>query len=776
VPALARHRGACKPKLSAQSQSANRLERSVAALASYRRDVILEAVAASAKELLRSHDLTQSLPKVIEQIGKAAGVDRVHLLQIDPAAPIEQGQILKHRLWSAPGISTPRKFGDGSGVAMAEVGLKSWVPRLAHGETIVGPVRSFEDSVRRFFKMGGLKSTVCVPILVDDGWWGFIGFDDCRIERGWSSTEIDTLETLAELIGAAVARAQHLKVLSDANRIIENSPTILYRFGPREPFPLVYLSQNVRRYGYSADELLATPNHWSTLIEREDLPAVVAKIKAIASGKTKHARIEYRLKKRDGSIAWFIGEGRALRDNHGRLVAIEGLATDITEEKRAAEKIEALARTDTLTGLANRAAFLDRLNLEFARARRDGGSSFAVLYLDLDHFKDVNDTLGHPIGDELLQAVAERIKACVRETDMVARFGGDEFAVLQDNLIDLGNIEQLATKIGTALAKPFTIGGNHVHTTVSIGIVPYRDDIDSTEAMMAKADLALYRAKDEGRNKFRFHVAALDQEVRERVAIGDDLRLALERGEFELHYQPQVDVSSGRVVGLEALIRWNHPTRGMLLPDAFIPIAETTGSIVAIGQWVIERTCHQIRNWRDRKIATPVVAVNLSAAQFKLASDLDQTVAASLTRYDIAPDRMELELTESVLMETTQKYSEAFTRLRQIGVRLVIDDFGTGYSSLDYLRSFHVSRLKIDRRFISDVTTNVDDATIVRAIISLADALGIGVVAEGVETAVQREFLMTAGCRFAQGHYFSHPLPVDRATELLQRNLQFAAI
>ncbi len=294
--------------------------------------------------------------------------------------------------------------------------------------------------------------------------------------------------------------------------------------------------------------------------------------------------------------------------------------------------------------------------------------------------------------------------------------------------------------------------------------------------MMMKADVALYRAKDEGRNQFRFHDAELDRRVRERAQIGSDLHRAIERDEFELYYQPQVDLASGRTVGLEALIRWNHPTRGLLMPSIFIPIAEITGSILPIGEWVVERACRQFSLWRDQEIAPPVIAVNISAAQFKVTGDVDRIVREGLAKYDLAANQLELELTESVLMETTQKHGEAFERLRRIGVRLAIDDFGTGYSSLDYLRSFHVSRLKIDRRFIRDVTTNPDDAIIVRATISLGRELGIEVLAEGVETVKQQASLISAGCKLAQGNYFGEPMSVDRASASLQGNSSFLTV
>jgi diguanylate cyclase (GGDEF)-like protein/PAS domain S-box-containing protein len=658
---------------------------------------------------------------------------------------------------------------------MAEVGLKSWVPRLTRGEAVVGNTRDFEPAARALFERGNVKSVMAVPVFVDDQWSGLIAFDECGFERHWGPAEIDAFKTLAELVGAAVARTRHLKTLADANRIIENSATILYRLDLKPPFPLIFVSQNISRYGYQADELLAHPERWAQLIDPTDLPAMIDDIRSISEGKMDTNQKEFRVWKPDGSIVWFDGHGRALRDGENRLVAVEGILTDITDRKLAAEQIAMLARTDSLTGLPNRAAFLERLNLEFARAKR-GANQFAVHYLDLDHFKDVNDTLGHPIGDALLRAVAERLQSCVRETDMVARFGGDEFAVLQDDVEDTADVETLAAKIGETIAAPFAIEGNQVQTTASIGIVPYRGDVATVDVMMMKADLALYRAKNEGRNQFRFHVVELDEQTQERMIIGEELRHAIERGEFELYYQPQVEVKSGSMVGLEALIRWNHPKRGLMLPAAFIAIAETTGSIVSIGEWVIEQACRQIKAWSDLAIAPPTVAVNLSGAQFKLASQLDQIVSENLTRYNIAPERLELELTESVLIETTQRHGETFKRLRKIGVRLAIDDFGTGYSSLDYLRSFRVSRLKIDRRFIIDVTVNADDAAIVRATIGLAHELGIEVIAEGVETAGQRDFLISAGCKLAQGYYFGRPMPTAAASELLRQNFQFSAV
>ena len=882
-----------------QEQGEARLTEALATLDAHRRDKLLEAVAFAARDLLNTSDLAVSLPKMAERVGAATGVDRVHVFLVD--GTVDPGHIRRHFVWIAPGLSTPREFREPS-KPFGEVGLGTWAARLARGETISGHTRDFEPSARALFETAGVKSVLSVPVFADGQWHGLIGFDDCRTERDWSSAEIDTIKILAELVGAAIGRAGHLQGLADASRIVEKSPTILFRLSPDPPFNLTYVSQNVSRYGYDAAKLLARPDHWLELIAPDDLAVMLAHINELSEGKSDHTRIDFRLKNSNGSLVWFSSEGYALRNKTGKLTGVEGILTDvtdrkvaeekvsfsnillttaiecspdailivdtngriikynrhfidlwrippglaedgadepvlatvasrvknereflervhylydhpeeqsheeletadgrivdrhsgslydaqnnylgrvwffrdITEKRRATEKIAAMARTDSLTGLPNRATFLDRLGLEFARARRSG-SKFAVLYLDLDHFKDINDTLGHPMGDKLLCAVAERLRQCVRDTDMVARFGGDEFAVLQ---VDIGDdtvaTEALADKIRAKVMPPYTIGENQVSTSVSIGVVPFRADIAAPDAMMMKADLALYRAKNEGRNRFSFHVAELDEETRDRMMIADDLRRAVERNELELYYQPQVDLASGDLVGLEALIRWNHPTRGLMLPDTFIPTAEMSGSIVSIGEWVIGEACRQIMTWNKAGIAPPLVAVNLSGAQFKLASQLDKIVIDHLERFGVRPGQLELELTETVLVETAQRHSDAFKRLKAVGVRLAIDDFGTGYSSLDYLRSFRVNRLKIDRAFVDHVTTNADDAAIVRATIGLAQALGIEVLAEGIETAEQRAFLLAAGCKVAQGFYFGRPMRAAAAAELLRRDRQLA--
>src|ERR1700730_2192628 len=361
---------------------------------------------------------------------------------------------------------------------------------------------------------------------------------------------------------------------------------------------------------------------------------------------------------------------------------------------RYARRVEVLALTDPLTTLANRRAFLERLTVAFATSKRSA-SPFAVLFIDLDDFKDVNDTLGHAIGDALLRQVVHRLRNIVRPTDLVARFGGDEFAILQTDASDPVAAATLATRVGTCLAAPFEIEGHEVRITASIAISLYSADVAGTPAMMMQADLALYRAKGDGRNCFRFHTGELDQDVHLRVTLAEELRLAIGGTQLELHYQPFVEINTGRIVGLETLGRWDHSTRGLIMPSIFIPVAERTGAIVPLGHWVFEEGCRQLKRWRDQGIAPEILAVNVSGVQFKRASDLALEIAASLARWDIEPGNIEVELAETVLMEITQKHGDTLERLRHLGVRIAIDDFGTGYSSMKYLTIYPVNRLKL---------------------------------------------------------------------------------
>ena len=601
-------------------------------------------------------------------------------------------------------------------------------------------------------------------------WWGAVGVGDGEANRTWSTVEIDTLHTLAELIGTAIIHARDLTEIADADRIIENSTTILYRLDPKFPYAITYVSRNIGRYGYSQSQLLSVPGRYMELFHPDDRSAVLADIAEIIAGKTIESGSDVRIHTSTGSYGWIENRINPVRDSYHKLTALEGILIDINDQKIAQTETARLTYTDLLTDLPNRMAFMEWLQKAFAAAKQ-GSKPFALLYLDLDDFKDINETLGHSLGDELLKAVAQRLVDALREEDRIARVGGDEFAVLLSDVSDRAVVATFAARIISSITAPHLIGGSQMHVTVSIGISVYRVELTKPEDIMREADLALYEAKGRGRDKYVFHSEALDLAVRERVTMIEELRAALDRGEFEVYYQPQVEVPSRQIVGVEALLRWNHPSRGLLTPGRFIAIAEKTGMIGPIGQWVLAEVRRQLRIWNNEGIGPPVTSVNLSAAQLISPSNFLRDLMQGLSADGLDPGRFELELTESLLMETTRGHGDMVNQLRALGVRIAIDDFGTGYSSLEYLLVYRVSRIKIAQQFVDGLPGDPGSAAIVRATIGLAREFGIEIIAEGVETAAQLEFLVGAGCRHIQGFYFSRAVPADQATRLLRQGV-----
>ena len=562
---------------------------------------------------------------------------------------------------------------------------------------------------------------------------------------------------------------ERTRELSNANIIVQNSPVILYRLRGEPSFPLIYISHNITKLGYDPETLLASPSWAQHLIHPDDQRKVGEAMARVLEKDAQGASIEFRLCAGDGSLHWVENRYLPVRNKEGRLVEVEGIFIDITERKAAEEKIALLARTDGLTGLANRTTFTERLRQAFAASKR-GAMPFAILYLDLDKFKPVNDTLGHPIGDLLLQEVAVRLQRCTRESDLVARLGGDEFAVLQCEMREPANAGELAGKIQSALARPYLFNGNEVNISVSIGICPYDPEIAEADAMLVQADRALYRSKEEGRNQYHFHSDDLDQEVLDRVTLAGELRRAIERGELELLYQPQVELSSQKIVGMEALVRWNHPTRGLLAPGVFVPIAERTGTIVALGRWVLDRACRQVRLWRDEGISVPLVAVNLSLIQLQRGRELVRHVTETIAKWGLSPGDLEFDVTEATLAQLKWTHNEVLPRLSDLGVKIAIDNFGSEYSSFDYVRAYRINHLKIAQSFVNRSCTDTASAATISAIIGFAHDVGIGVVAKGVETEEQRALLSaTDSAAQAQGFHFSKAVGAAEAGELLRR-------
>ncbi len=455
----------------------------------------------------------------------------------------------------------------------------------------------------------------------------------------------------------------------------------------------------------------------------------------------------------------------AVRDKGAAITHYVGIFSDTTELKATADRVRHLAHHDALTGLPNRIMLTGWLKHALARASR-AGSELAVMFLDLDHFKLVNDTLGHTVGDELLKATAGRLAGCVRSADMVARLGGDEFVIVLDDVTDSQDAVTVAQKIIDALAQPLILEQHELVVTPSIGIGLYPDDGGDAETLIKHADVAMYRAKERGRNNYQLFTADMHVRAFERLAMENSLRRALERNEFLLHYQPQVDLGSRRIIGMEALLRWRQP-EGLIPPAQFIPIAEEIGLIVPIGEWVLRTACARNKAWQDAGFAPLRVAVNLSARQFRL-PNLVAMVRSALGDSGLAAQFLELEITESIAMDHIEETIAKLDELKAMGVSIAMDDFGTGYSSLGYLKRFPIDRLKIDRSFVRDITTDPDDATIAVSIISLAHAMRLGVVAEGVETEAQLAFLRQHGCDEIQGYYFSPPLAQEEFAALLR--------
>ncbi|BAL25089.1 EAL domain-containing protein [Azoarcus sp. KH32C] len=557
--------------------------------------------------------------------------------------------------------------------------------------------------------------------------------------------------------------------------LVENSPDIIYTLDPQGKF--IFLNGRIESLlGYRRDELIGM--HYSVIVHPADLEQARYAFAERRVGDRATNNHEIRLRCRTHEVRHFENQAIvAILSSQGvyrydeeadskRFMGTAGVLRDITERKRAEETISFQAFHDLLTGLPNRVLFRDRLELAISQARRRG-DYVGLMYLDLDRFKLVNDTYGHLEGDELLKGFSRRVRECLRAGDTMSRQGGDEFTILLPDISDANAVTAIAEKIVAALKPSFVVGGRDFRATCSIGIAVFPDDGDTPDLLLRSADIAMYRIKASGKNGYARYTTEMSRNHVERVDLDNELRVALEQKQFVLHFQPQLDVTRARVTGVEALIRWEHPRRGLLGPNNFIPVAEECGLIFGISDWVLDEGCRQLAEWARQGIDDLRLAINLSPLEFRRA-DFVERVLGPIRRHQVPAHNIEVEITENLLMDDAECVIAKVHELRRQGIHISIDDFGTRYSSLNYLRRFPVNTVKIDQSFVRDLDSSGRASPVIGAIVSIAQGFGLNVLAEGVETQYQVDALLAQGCEVMQGFRFSPPVPVDELLPFLR--------
>ncbi len=573
---------------------------------------------------------------------------------------------------------------------------------------------------------------------------------------------------------AHIAMQSRLKKSEELHRyIVNSSPDIVFMLDTQGNF--TFLNNKVEALlGYRKSDLIG--RHYTSIVDGSDFERAnyIFEEQINRKNGTWSSELKLQAKKEDHASRFFEvtffpienrASARANSSNDRRIIGTYGTARDITERKEAEEFINFQAYHDLLTRLPNRALFKDRLNISLAQARRNN-SKVAVMFLDLDRFKVVNDTLGHAMGDRLLQSVASRLENCVRKCDTLSRFGGDEFTLLLPNISTAEDARVIARKVINVLKAPFMLGDHEVFVGVSIGIAVYPNGGETVDQLIQNADVAMYHVKGRGKDGYQFFSDTMAVSSSNRLSLERDIRNALDRDEFKVYYQPQISASSGKVVGVEALVRWQHPTRGIVYPGEFIPLAEETKLMSDINDWVLMTACQEVKQWIDAGHHDIRLSVNFSPLQVEHPKFV-QRLLNQLKKSDFPPRNLEIELTENVIMNDLEHMTQKLNQLSEHGLSIAIDDFGTGYSSLNYLRQLPIHTLKVDQSFIQDIQDSTDEACIVNAIVSMAHGLKLNIVAEGVETKAQLEYLKSLGCQEIQGFYFGKAEPAHRALQML---------
>ena len=617
----------------------------------------------------------------------------------------------------------------------------------------------------------GCRTLMCLLIKADDCILGVLSI--CAAdEHAFADQEYQLFEELVNdlAFGMVTLRSRVIKNELEKTLLLRNQAIEAARNGitiidARQPGnPLVYANPAFKQItGYDIVEVLG--RNLSFLHgEDRDQPGLDTIRSAIRQQKTGHAVI--RNYRKDGSLFWNELAIAPVKNTTGEVTHFVGISDDITDFKAYQEQLEYQANYDELTGLINRNLLSDRFKQAISSAQRDQ-KKVCIFFMDLDNFKVINDTMGHSAGDELLKVIAERLLNCARSGDTVARYGGDEFVLVFPKIDKMEDAALIAERIIAEISQPLQIKGRKLQGTVSIGISFYPHDGLNKEALLQHADTAMYHAKDKGRNTFCFYTEALNQRLQQRLTLEEDLHQALKEEQFMVYYQPKVDLRTGKIGGVEALLRWHHPEKGMIAPDQFIPLAEDTGLILPMGEWVLRTACLQAKAWQEIGLSDITMAINVSPKQLH-GSSFGKTISKVLVQSGLKARYLDLEVTEGAVMQEPEKMVVTLTRLKEIGIRISMDDFGTGYSSLSYLKRFPFDNLKIDKAFINDIPTNDGDVTLVLTIIAMAHNFKLKVIAEGVETQAQMDFLTQNNCDEIQGYFFSRPLPAKEIEQLLR--------
>ncbi|MBW4645481.1 MAG: EAL domain-containing protein [Goleter apudmare HA4340-LM2] len=767
----------------------------------------LDALIAVEQSLLNFNHRGKSYGAILQTLGKTCKFSRVYVLENYYSDNGELLMCLRDE-WCAQGIPSQINNHPWQNLSYVEF-PPDWLQKLLRGEIVVEILRELSESNIQILGLQGIDAILLLPIISKGKFIGFMRFDDCVEARVWQATEIAFLQAVAGIISLAneslLVDNKLQQVIVETrnfasqleNRVQERTDQLHNEIAERQRIQqelekslslqwatlestadgilVVDTQGNVAGFNQKflqmwriPESLISSGNYRAALRvamkELEDPRRYLATIRELHVNPD--TQIYDAIAFKDGRVLERYSQPQRLGD---KIVGRVWSFRDVTAHKLAEARIRHQALHDLLTNLPNRVLFNERLAESLQQAHRSG-NKLAVCFLDLDRFKTINDTLGHAIGDQLLQSVAQRLTKCLRVDDTLARWGGDEFTLLLPDINDAKNVAEIQEQILTAFKPVFDIENHHLHISVSIGIALYPMHGEDAETLIKHADAALYRVKSQGRNHYQFYHSGITSQTSELLILENSLYQALERQEFEVYYQPQVNIATGEITKFEALLRWKNFDLGFIPPEKFIPIAEDTGLILSIGEWVLQTACAQNKAWQDAlEMPSLSVAVNLSARQFQQ-SNLVSMIEQILSQTKLNHQCLELEITESVAMKNIGLTQTILQELYNMGVSISIDDFGTGYSSLSYLKNFPIHCLKIDKSFVRDLKTGNYDAAIATAIIALAHGLNLAVVAEGVETEEQRNLLQVLNCKLMQGYLFSRPLSAEDTTKLLRKS------